>query len=84
MAVLNKRVRDYNLNCPVFAQILVFDPAKEARTLHVTCRCVESFDQHELCKAFLVEVFTPGFLQGWRRKAFGMQATNSPLSVAEF
>ena len=30
MAALNKRVRDYNLNCPVFAQMLFFDPVEEA------------------------------------------------------
>jgi len=31
MAALNKRVRDYNLNCPVFAQMLFFDPVEEVR-----------------------------------------------------
>jgi hypothetical protein len=30
MAALNKRVRDYNLNCPVNAQMLLFDPVEEA------------------------------------------------------
>lgn len=29
MAALNKRVRDYNLNCPVNAQMLLFDPVEE-------------------------------------------------------
>lgn len=37
MAALNKRVRDYNLNCPVFAQMLFFDPVEEARSEFVLC-----------------------------------------------
>ncbi|CAK9027801.1 unnamed protein product [Durusdinium trenchii] len=31
MAALNKRVRDYNLSCPKFAQMLPFDTVMEAR-----------------------------------------------------
>ena len=51
MAALNKRVRDYNLNCPVFAQMLFFDPVEEALSdtsstrLFCVCVCVQDIDR---------------------------------------